>query len=90
MEKKELAQELEKIKQELEELKKKMNIAEEERSIKDLPAEAFQKVMEVSKDIVRSTTEIAEKALRLIKYSAEGAVEGAKRVLKSEEEKKEE
>ena len=45
--------------------------------------------MEVSKEIVKTTAEIGEKALRVVRYSVEGAVEGAKKALKEEEEKKE-
>ena len=86
-EKKDLAQELERIKAELEELKKKMGIAEEEKSLKDLPAEALSKVMEISKEIVKTTAEIGEKALKVVKYSVEGAVECAKKALKEEEKK---
>ncbi|MDM7266105.1 MAG: hypothetical protein P3W89_000455 [Aquificaceae bacterium] len=83
-----MAQELEKIKAELEELKKKLGMAEE-KSLKELPAEALSKVMEVSKEIVKTTAEIGEKALRVVRYSVEGAVEGAKKALKEEEKKEE-
>jgi|UniRef100_A0A7C2V780 hypothetical protein len=87
-EKKDLTQELERIKAELEELKKKLGMAEE-KSLRELPTEALSKVMEVSKEIVKTTAEIGEKALRVVRYSVEGAVEGAKKALKEEEEKKE-
>ncbi|MFN7065972.1 MAG: hypothetical protein ACK4OF_07490 [Aquificaceae bacterium] len=89
-EKKDLAQELERIKAELEELKKKMGMAEEEKGIKGMSTEALSKVMEISKEIVKTTAEIGEKALRVVRFSVEGAVEGAKKALKEEEEKKEE
>lgn len=83
MEEKDISQELEKIKQELEELKKKL--AETEgKSIKDLPAETLSKVAEIGKDIVKTATDIGEKALRVVKSSVEGAVEGAKRAMKDE------
>lgn len=87
-EKKDLAQELEKIKAELEELRRKMGMTEE-RSLKDLPAEALSKVMEVSKEIVKTAADIGERALKVVKYSVEGAVEGAKKALKEEENKQE-
>jgi len=61
----------------------------EEKSLRELPTEALSKVMEVSKEIVKTTAEIGEKALRVVRYSVEGAVEGAKKALKEEEEKKE-
>ncbi|MCS7306981.1 MAG: hypothetical protein NZ526_00345 [Aquificaceae bacterium] len=88
MEEKDLAQELERIKAELEELRKKMGAAEE-KGIKDLPAEALSKVMDVSKEIVKTAAEIGEKALKVVRFSVEGAVEGAKRALKEEEKKEE-
>ncbi|MEZ0361992.1 MAG: hypothetical protein ABWK04_08910 [Hydrogenobacter sp.] len=91
-ERKDLAQELEKIKQELEELKKKLG-ATEEKSLKELPSEALNKVLDLSKDIVKTAAEIGEKALKVVKYSVEGAVEGAKKAFKEEqkeEEKKQE
>ncbi len=93
-EKKDLAQELERIKAELEELKKKMGVAEE-KGLKDVPAEALSKVMDISKEIVKTAAEIGEKAIKVVKFSVEGAVEGAKKALKEEEgakgeEKKEE
>ena len=88
MEEKDLAQELERIKAELEELRKKLGAAEE-KSIKDLPAEALSKVMDVSKEIVKTAAEIGEKALKVVRFSVEGAVEGAKRALKEEEKKEE-
>lgn len=87
-EKKDLAQELERVKAELEELKKKMGEAEE-KSLKHLSMEALSKIMDLSKDIVKVTAEIGEKALKVVKYSVEGAVEGAKKALKEEEGKKE-
>ncbi|MCS7262667.1 MAG: hypothetical protein N3C13_03180 [Aquificaceae bacterium] len=87
-EKKDLAQELEKIKAELEELRRKMGMTEE-KSLKDLPAEALSKVMEVSKEIVKTAADIGERALKVVKYSVEGAVEGAKKALKEEENKQE-
>ncbi|MEN3034122.1 MAG: hypothetical protein ABDH18_03950 [Aquificaceae bacterium] len=83
MEEKDLSQELEKIKQELEELKKKLSETEG-RSIKDLPAETLSKIADVGKDIVKAATDIGEKALRVVKSSIEGAVEGAKRAIKDE------
>lgn len=82
-EKKDLTQELERIKAELEELKKKLGMAEE-KSLRELPTEALSKVMEVSKEIVKTTAEIGEKALRVVRYSVEGAVEGAKKALKED------
>ncbi|MCS6876224.1 MAG: hypothetical protein RMK35_04610 [Aquificaceae bacterium] len=88
MEEKDLAQELERIKAELEELRKKMGAAEE-KGIKELPAEALSKVMDVSKEIVKTAAEIGEKALKVVRFSVEGAVEGAKRALKEEEKKEE-
>lgn len=91
-EKKDIAQELEKIKAELEELKKKLSEAEE-KGITHLPAEALSKIAEIGKDIVKTTAEIGEKAFKVVKASVEGAVEGAKKALKEEkkeEEKKEE
>lgn len=87
MEEKDLAQELERIKAELEELKKKMGKAEEEKGLKELPSEALSKVAEVSREIVKTTADIAEKAIRVLRYSAEGALEGVKKALKEEEKK---
>lgn len=51
--KKDLAEELERIKAELEELKKKMGKAEE-KGIKEMPVEALSKIMEISKEIVKT------------------------------------
>ncbi len=83
-EKRDLAQELERIRQELEELKKKLGSAGEEKSLRELPSEALTKVLDVSKDIVKTAAEIGEKALKVVRYSIEGAVEGAKKALQEE------
>jgi peptide subunit release factor 1 (eRF1) len=83
-EKRDLAQELERIRQELEELKKKLGSAREEKSLRELPSEALTKVLDVSKDIVKTAAEIGEKALKVVRYSIEGAVEGAKKALQEE------
>ncbi|MFN3813623.1 MAG: hypothetical protein ACK4SM_03255 [Aquificaceae bacterium] len=87
MEEKNIYQELEKIKTELEELRKKIG-STEEKSIKAMPMELLGKVAEMSKDILKQTAEIAEKTLLIVKYSAEGAVEGARKAIREKEEGK--
>lgn len=83
MEEKNLYEELERIKTELEELKKKIS-GPEEKSIKAMPAEVLGKLAEAGKEIIKLTTEIAEKAITIVKYSVEGAAEGVKKALKEE------
>jgi hypothetical protein len=78
---------LDEIKKDLEELRAKLGMAQRG-DFSKLPMEAAKRISDTSSEIIKTASDVVEKALKVAQYTALGAVEGAKKALKEETKQK--
>ncbi len=83
LDEKRLQKELEIIKRELEELKVKLELSQKT-DISKLPLDAVRKVGETTSEVVKSATDMVDKAVKVAQSVTRSAYKGSKKSLKEE------
>lgn len=86
-EEKKMQEHLDEIKKDLEELRNKLGMTKRG-DLTKLPMEAAKKLSDTSTEIIKTASDVFERALKVAQYAAVGAVEGAKKALHEETKQK--